>query len=314
MRLTYSEIFNDFLQNTGNLANSADTNLINFFKRHLGSRYQLILSKLSNYKTQRTQTASTVADQQYYYKPPDVVNIESMMITIGDVDYNLRPINSQSEWNKLNAIEFQAGALPQYFFTRRDDFGIWPIPQDAYTITLTYHLRDRSLTTADYTTGTVAVTQNNATVTGTDTVWTSAMVGRWFKVNSDGYWYRVASRASNTSITLESVYEGTTATAQAYVIGESPEIPEEGHILLSYGVTADYYSGPKKDAEMAKFYENMFWTGSGSVTPSFGEKLSNTAGLFGLIKKYSSRSDSRIIRRRPPQGRYEDKLWASEIS
>lgn len=155
MRLTYTDLYNAFLQNTGNLNNSSDTNLVSFFKRHLSSRYQLVLSKLSNYATQQTQTASTVADQQYYHQPPGLVDVEAVNITIGSRDHNLKPVNSQSEWNRLNAIDIQAGSLPQYFFVRRDDFGIWPIPQDAYTITLDYHFRDRNLTTADYTTGTV---------------------------------------------------------------------------------------------------------------------------------------------------------------
>lgn len=315
MRLTYTDLLNDFLQNTGNLNNSSDTNLTNFFKRHLSSRYQLILSKLTNYTTERTQTASTVASQQYYHTPPGISNIESVVITIGDVDYTLEPINSQSEWDTLNAIDFTSGALPQYFFPRRDDFGIWPIPQDTYTITFHYHLRDRNLTTADYTTGTVAVTQNNTTVTGTDSTWTSGMVGRWFKYDADGYWYRISGFTDTTHITLESVYEGSTASGGTYVIGESPELPEETHVLLSYGVTSDYYAGPKKDSEAAKYWENMFWTGSGSVTPSFGENMSNVGGLMGAMKKYASRSDKRLIRRRRRSlDNVDSKLWATTIS
>lgn len=314
MRYTYSDLLNDFLQNTGNLNNSSDTNLTNFFKRHLSSRYQLVLSKLSNYTAQKTQTASTVAAQQYYHNPPGIVNIESVVLTVGSVDYTLEPVNSQSEWDRLNSVDIQAGAFPQYFFPRRDDFGIWPIPQDAYTVTIHYHLRDRNLTTADYVDGTVAVTQNNTNVTGTGTTWTAAMVGRWFKVDNDGYWYRVSAFTDTTHITLESVYEGSTASGGTYVIGESPELPEEGHILLSYGVTADYYSGPKKDSEMAKFYENMFWTGSGSVTPSFGESMSNAGGLMGLMKKYASRSDKRLIRRRRSRGDFDSRIWATTIS
>jgi hypothetical protein len=314
-RLTYTDLFNDFLQNTGNLANSADTNLIAFFKRHLTSRYQLVLSKLTNYTTQKTKTASTVADQQFYHYPPGVVNIESATVTVGGVAYPLNVINSQKEWDKLNELDFSDTAIPTYLFPRRDDFGIWPVPQDAYTITFNSHLRDRSLTTADYTTGTVTATQNSATLTGSGTTWTAAMVGRWFKVDNDGYWYRISAFGSTTSLTIESVYEGTTVAGATYVIGESPEIPEEGHILISYGVTADYFGGPKKDKEQAKYWENMFWTGSGSVTPLMGEDMSNVGGLMGLQKKYASRSDSRLIKRRSKgQDTADNKIWATTLS
>ena len=70
----------------------------------------------------------------------------------------------------------------------------------------------------NYNTGTVAVTNASATVTGTSTVWTSAMVGRRFKVSGDDDVYIVDAFTSSTSITLNRAYNGATATAATYEI------------------------------------------------------------------------------------------------
>src|SRR3990167_9340018 len=179
MRWTYTDLKTDFLDNTGN-PGSTDTTLVAFFDRNLGPKYQLILAELADHKTQPPpKTASTVADQQYYHYPPDVVDIENVTVTVGSQKFPMDTVNSQSRWNWLNTLTY-TGSIPEFIFPRRDDFGIWPIPSGANTITFDYHARDRNLTTADYTAGTVAVTLNSTTITGTDTTFTAAMVGRWF--------------------------------------------------------------------------------------------------------------------------------------
>lgn len=53
----------------------------------------------------------------------------------------------------------------------------------------------------DYTTGTIEI-DSSGNVTGTSTVFTSAMVGRGFKAVGHSKWYRVATRSSNTAITI----------------------------------------------------------------------------------------------------------------
>ena len=74
-------------------------------------------------------------------------------------------------------------------------------------------------TAADYTTGTVALTNASGTVTGTSTVWTAAMVNRWIQFSGETDWYEVTARASNTSITITPSYSGsTTSTNVTYII------------------------------------------------------------------------------------------------
>lgn len=84
---------------------------------------------------------------------------------------------------------------------------------------LPYLMTDGSITTvAPYTTGTVTVTNNSKTVTGSGTTFTSAMVGRKFRVDSENAYYRIGAYVSATEITLEVVYQGDTDSALTYSI------------------------------------------------------------------------------------------------
>lgn len=315
MRLGYSSLESSYLSNIGH-SGSTDTTLIADFKRNLGTRYQLLLAEFNSYLTTKTQTASTVAAQQYYHYPPGIVSVEDVYITIGDVKYPLDIVNSEHQWNIFNALTVQASAIPSLIFPRRDDFGIYPIPQDAYTITFSYHLRDRNLLTADYTTGTVTVTQNDATITHSSTGFVAGMVGRWFQVttnNQDAYWYRIASFTSTSAMELESVYEGASGAGLAFNIAETPEIPEELHELLVEGATADFYAGPRNDMVAATWWNNRFWTGDGNNNKR--DVPSAVGGVLGAKRRYAQRADKRIIYRKPRvlYG-YDSKLWATVIS
>src|SRR3990167_5452352 len=218
------------------------------------------------------------------------MDIENVTVTVGSQKFPMDTVNSQARWNWLNTLTY-TGSIPEFIFPRRDDFGVWPIPSGVNTITFDYHYRDRNLTTEDYTGGTVAVTLNSITITGTDTTFTAAMVGRWFLPTTarHGYEYRIASFDSTTQLTLESVYEGDTENGLSYRIGESPEIPEEAHILLSQGVTADWYAGPGQDIAKGTWWNNVFWTGDGNKNSrDIGE---TNGGLLGLKKRYAQRAN-----------------------
>ncbi len=70
-----------------------------------------------------------------------------------------------------------------------------------------------------YTTGTVTVTQDSATVTGSAAVtFTSAMVGRLFIVTDDDNYYEISAYVSATEITLASNYTGTGGALKTYSI------------------------------------------------------------------------------------------------
>jgi hypothetical protein len=320
MRDTYTGLKSQFLRNI-NLVGSTDSNLLADFQANLGRRYQLILSELKNYKNQTQFTASTVANQQFYAWPPSTVDIESVVITVGSVNYPMQIINSQYNWDQLNAILIQASAMPQFVFPRKDDFGVWPIPQAVYTITFNAHARDRNLLVEDYVGGTVQVTSGSNSIVGTNTTWTAGMVGRWFEVtdttvNGHGYFYRITAVGSTTTATLNTSFYGDSKSGLTYLIGESPEIPEEGGIVLVDGVTADYYSGMKVDPDKSAFFTNKFLTGEGSkgLPEDMTAQSTIKGGLYGLINRYKNRTTKTIIRRKPKLNPLQYKVWSTNLS
>jgi len=70
----------------------------------------------------------------------------------------------------------------------------------------------------EYSTGTVAITQDARVITGTGTTFTAKMVGRYIKFGSQTEWYRIVKYTSTTSIVIEADYIGSTLTAESYVI------------------------------------------------------------------------------------------------
>lgn len=82
-------------------------------------------------------------------------------------------------------------------------------------------LKDDALATVnEYTTGTISLTQGSATVTGSGTTFTSAMVGRRILPSGSTRSYKITAYSSSTSITIESVYEGSTISGVSYSIAK----------------------------------------------------------------------------------------------
>lgn len=307
MRITYSDFQTRFLDATGN-SGSTNSVLLAFFKRQLGTRYQIAQTEMSNYVEQYHKAFSTVVGQQFYPNPCDLFNFEAMTITLANIAYPLECVSSQLQWDQLNQTLITTTTIPQFYFPRRDDFGVWPIPQAVYTGSMKYHYRNRNLTNSDYTSGTVSVTTDDATITGTGT-FTADMVGRWFM--TDGYWYRIATFTDATHLELDTVFQGTTGTGLTYVIGETPELPPEGHEILLWGAIADFYGMYKKDQAAQIWWNNMFWTGDGQNSDRTGRNIQG--GLIGLRNRYASRSDSKIIRHRNLSDYKNTYAWSQKI-
>lgn len=309
--LTTQNYISDASATTTSGLSATDT----FLKKEINKAARLIFSKLRNYRTQSVdKTADTVEDQQYYHYPPGVKNIHGVTVTISSVAYPLTVVESQRTWDILNQLDFSGNAIPQFIFPRRDDYGIWPTPAaDGNTITFKAHYIPKDMTIADYTTGTVTSVQNDATITGSGTTFTSAMVGRWFKADSDKDWYRITTYTSATSIELESVFEGSAVSGDTYIIGESPEIPEELHELIPYKAAASYLAGPRRSPEKAQAYLNYFWTGDFDNNARRGSLA--RGGLLGAMADYGAigRSNSRIVRRNKRQSSRFDEIWSSTL-
>jgi len=316
MRRTFGELqttSKDYISQA--LGSFASSTVANFIKEHLNEGMHTIQRELRGYiQLDLPKTALTVDDQQRYHYPPDIYPpIEAATLEMSDVVYDLQVVSSQKHWNALNQIDFSGTTIPQYIFPMRDHFEIWPIPQaDGDTITLYASLLDRDMTAEDYTTGSVTVTNNDATITGAGTTFTSYMAGRWFKSTVDPTFYRITTFTDATHFELETVWEGITGAAQAYTVGEIPEIPPELHNLLPHYVAGMFYSGPRNNFDSAQKHLNFFWTGDfanegRSLTGSIG-------GVLGAKQRYSKRSDSKVINKGGNRWNKFDERWSSTLS
>lgn len=119
----------------------------------------------------------------------------------------------------------------------------------------------RGSTNANYSTGTISVTNGDATVTGSGTSWnttTNAEVGEYIQL-PDSKWYKINSIASNTSLEIEVAYQGSTQSGQSYVISPWGEI--QGKLESSTAVTSLIRPTPHYIAN----HSNRIWTLDGNT-------------------------------------------------
>jgi uncharacterized repeat protein (TIGR01451 family) len=118
-------------------------------------------------------------------------------------------------------------------------------------------------------TGTVAVTHNSATVTGTGTTFTNLAAGDPIVVG--GVTYRIQSIASNTSLTLTEIYSGSTASGQAWTTRGNP----------LFTTTTDA-SGNYSFSNLASASHFIRITDTNGVLTGFGPTWERTEGLIQL--------------------------------
>lgn len=107
--------------------------------------------------------------------------------------------------------------------------------------TYPYDYIQKVTTMTEYTTGTVAVTNASASITGTDTLWSAnAAAGDYFRVDDNGTgdsskWYKILTVGSNTGITLDTVFGESTESSLNYTICKAPTaFPSEFHEFILY--------------------------------------------------------------------------------
>lgn len=207
-----------------------------------------------------------------------------MTVTIGGVLWQPVECTSKSRWDYLNTITFYQD-FPSEFFVYNGQVGIWPNPSSSSnTITMNYKTRITDLSQADYTTGTVAITTNTTTVTGSGTTWTQAMVeGGWIRVshsatdaaNGDNQWYEISSITNATTLVLKNKYTGATVTGGTYTLGQTSILPEDYQDLPLYRMGIIYYTTRFPDRDRAQMYQKLWDEGEQKLNEEFGSKTSS---------------------------------------
>lgn len=119
----------------------------------------------------------------------------------------------------------------------------------------------RGSTNSNYSTGTITVTNASATITGSGTSWattTNAEVGEYIQL-PDSKWYKITAIASNTSLTIELAYQGSTLAGQNYVISPWGEV--QGKLNSSTAVTGLIRPTP----DFIENHINRIWTLDGNT-------------------------------------------------
>jgi hypothetical protein len=188
-----------------------------------------------------------------YTLPPDfvrVANLRATTIGFEGVKFHPSSINNKtfSAQQSINANELPSANNSDqefwYIIVGSRTLRIAPTPKDTIDVELTYHFRPRRLRYT--TTGTIQRTASSATVSGSGTTWLSndglqapaeLLVGALTSISSavtlDGWYPRVKSVDSDTSMTMARSQLITDGLGQAYALVSVPRLPEEHHTWLA---------------------------------------------------------------------------------
>jgi len=137
----------------------------------------------------------------------------------------------------------------------------------------------RISTVAPYSTGTATFTQASITVTGSGTTWTSAMVGRKIALTQGAPYYRIATRVSNTEITIAEAYAETTASASTYVLYQDEyDLAATTHSIEDASLVTDAWNPPLRGYAQRQM-DMADYTGRSTGKPlAYGPCSSTTVG------------------------------------
>ncbi len=103
-----------------------------------------------------------------------------------------------------------------------------------------------------YTTGTVTVTQGDATVEGSGTTWTSVMAGRQFRASTSNIIYTIASVTDGDTLELDQTWGPATATGKTYTIWQAYVTPATD--FQSFLSVVDVENGVKLHTGLSQEY------------------------------------------------------------
>ena len=262
------------------LAQDTDSDSLTFFKTNINIGQHLLETELSSFFTEETATVTTVAGTSSYDTPARFIRLENAYVTVSSVRYVMDEVHDEDEWQvyQSNQSSTSRSDVAQKIIVRKDSFEMYPTPSSANTVTLRYEAVSADLQYADYTTGTITTLANGAAaVTGSGTTFTAAMTGRYFKIDADNVWYKIASFGTTTTITLDKNYEGTAISSgtETYTIGQMPITPESTHHIPVYYALMNYYQGFKQNEERGAYFRGLYEADMKRAKKTFSRRYSS---------------------------------------
>lgn len=246
------------------------------------------------------EEVDTVADQDYVEIPNHIEKVISVRQQNGsnptDVIYRPRMIFSQDAWDTLLQTLIGPSSVPYNCYQKDQKLYIFPTPDTSGNRVIMrgrIKLRDNDID--DYSTGSVVSIANGAkAVVGTGTTWTTSMAGRYIRITEsdtankgDGYWYKIASVGSATTLTLQKEYQGTSITAgtAAYTIGQITYEPEIYQAATIYRTVARFFQiNDPLHPDRYNYYWNLY---DGGVEAGTSERY---GGMIGQMLEQANES------------------------
>lgn len=261
--------------------------------RDINTGVKLFQNAARRYWTRREKKTNTIAGQQFYQFPSDMLRISYVKARRGDKYYPLKQIRSEDEWNKMNVVPFFRANAPMYYFIKgADEIGIYPSPKDNVTdgLIVSYEPRMVDMAIEDVI-GNADVTKNSVdVVAGAATTFSEKMLNDcWFTVTdgSDGNWYKIVACIDATHIKLDNNYQGISKTGADILIGQTPAFPEEYHEAPIYYACRNFYL-MRKDLESSIMYKQMFDDMFNKYKEVYGNKT--TGGVINPSPKMNDRA------------------------
>jgi len=227
MKITYTDM-QDMAKEVVGLSDAATLNRLRLYINIGAGKVLAAMQREYNRKERYTDLKD---GQQYYQLPEDGQKLKEVVASTGSGWYPpLEQIADEHSWLMINMTR-TTGMPTHYFIKGYDQLGLYPTPSSTVEdgLMLVFSPKHVQMTQEDYKTGTVIVTENSQTVTGSGTNFTANMVGQWFQTTdgSDGNWYKISEVDSATSLTLDNFYQGLSGGTKTYRIGQVVDLPEE---------------------------------------------------------------------------------------
>lgn len=200
------------------------------FKRDINIGGSKFLAGLGREWNRHSRFTDVIGGQQFYQSPEDMQKVKDIIVSNGGYNPPMEQIPDEAAWRYLNMLSV-SGQPSHYWVRGSNEFGLYPIPPANITkgIELVFSPKHVQLTAADYTTGTVTVSNGSINIQGAGTTFTTAMVGQWLQTTdgTDENFYKISNWNSVTSIDLENYYQGTSGGTKSFRIGQVMDLPDE---------------------------------------------------------------------------------------
>lgn len=239
--------------------------------------------------TRKEKIANISAGKQYYQIASDMHRVSSIRCkTSGEGSFivPLTEVQSEYEWNRLNAFPFQTSYPTHYFIRGNDEIGLYPCPsediEDGLMVAYEPRIRDMGIDDKTFTADVVqnSVDIENPDATGLPNGFQEYMTENFWihsNDNEDGNWYKVQKVIDQNKMQIDNNYLGPSGTGVSFTMGQVPPYPEEYHEAPIYYACFKFFA-MRKDTDSAAMYRTLFEDALKQYQETYGSKT--TGGII----------------------------------